>query len=378
MRFPLLSCRVSLASAILVIGAVPTAWAAPYSVTGAGSSIIDADPLSIPAPDYTSLESAVAAVNAGGSRDATTWTFLIRSDLAEANRMAIKVDVAMGGSIVFRPAPNTSPTVTFNNTAAPATSDFPNGQFSIGGSLVNPDDFFPQTQRIVIDGSNTPGKNSRDMTWQTTTAASSGQASVIDIYGNSQNNVVRNLRVLNNHRSNNAHGISLRDRPKGASATFPTLPGQDLRPHNNTVSNNDIQINGGASTTEGRGVNVTFAAASGSPAPTATYGLVIEDNDVSARTTGIRLNHVGGDAIGLGPVSAAIVRNNRIRITAPSGDLSTAIEHASRNGTENYTLTPSTATSSTASPRRPQVPTTASAPSTCKPGRTRRPTPIMW
>ena len=193
---------------LALLGMVTAVNSAPYNAIGAGSSTIG----TTGSEDYASLNAAVVAVNAALTRDASTWTFLIATDLTEPNNSFLGVTVDPAGAIVFKPAPTTAPVITFTRTNDNAATS---GNLIIGTSLdSNALSADTPTRNITIDGSNAANGTTRDLTITNSSTIVHSFSSLIAIFGDSDFITVKNTNIINANSGivSNVSGLSVRPR----------------------------------------------------------------------------------------------------------------------------------------------------------------------
>lgn len=235
-----------------------------------------------PGGDHATLYEACEAINNLGALTGGDWTFEIIANLTETNHVAIGQETG-GNTITFRPAPGIRPTITFDTPQAPL--GYP-AHWVIGSPRV----VDPMTGRvprvptrgIVIDGSNTPGGVTRDLTI-TNTPGATGRTSLVGIFGDSDGNTVRNCRLVGRHSgSTSTFGVVVQQ-------VFDLLEGvTDDIPDHNVVENNEV-VNTASGPAQGFWVGqVTY---SGAPVTTGSVGNVFRGNDIAARARGFFLSN---------------------------------------------------------------------------------------
>jgi hypothetical protein len=205
-----------------------TTAAATFSVGGGqGVSIVDAAGTG----DYTSLADAAQDFSSYAPGCTGDWTLLIRSDLTEPNNVAFGNDTN-GHKVTMKPAPSTSPVITFTTTTRPATGIW-DAALCIGTSttLTSNVDFPTTTSNFTIDGSNTEDGTSRDMTIRNTPGLDSTANIVCRVVCGSANVAFKNLIV-----DNLSSGTSTTD-AICIEFTSRRADGIDYHPTNGTVTN---------------------------------------------------------------------------------------------------------------------------------------------
>ncbi len=145
---------------------------------------------------YTTLKAAcddVMLQGVGGN-----ITFYITSDLTEPANVGLAVNTA-GFTITFKPSVGVVPTITYTQTADNAGSS---GAWVIGLTTASGAPLVP-THNIVIDGSNTVGGTTRDLTF---VSASGTNAYPFRIRGDNDNITIKNC-IMTAGLSTIAYGI---------------------------------------------------------------------------------------------------------------------------------------------------------------------------
>lgn len=153
------------------------------------------------ADNFTTLREAASFLN-GLTTFSGDMLFYITSDLEEDctnSGIGIGIDPSPF-TITFKPAPNTSPTISFHYPND--VNAGPSGAFIIGMTHDNNlawGDATP-TRNIIFDGSNTPGGTTRDMTITNTTGTHRNGMPLL-LIGDVQNVTIKNLNVY--HQATN-------------------------------------------------------------------------------------------------------------------------------------------------------------------------------
>ncbi len=217
-------------------------------------------------PDYATLKAAADAANAGGVTG--NVTLLVTSNLTEAAEVGLGVNTG-GFSFTIKPAPGVSPVVTFTTTTLAAdAAAYIQGHFVVGSATRNPAALVP-TNNVVIDGSNTVGGTTRDMTFRS--ASTANYRPTIRSFGSNDNLTIKNLVV--DHLITGAGGAIL-------VSTYGPDGADDL-----TIENNSITSTGGASTSA---ITVARSALIAGPTNSAT-GMRIVGNALTFRLRGANI-----------------------------------------------------------------------------------------
>lgn len=158
---------------------------------------------------YATLAAAFADVTALGLSG--TVTFYIDGDLSEtgANVVVNRADLSATNNLVIKPATGKAPTITFSGCVATA------GATQYTGLTLN------NTSYVTIDGSNTVGGTTRDLTLKMNDATNGRM--LIQLYGNCDNVTTKNLVISYQApmSTNNAtRGVYLNGQSTGACDNF--------------------------------------------------------------------------------------------------------------------------------------------------------------
>ncbi len=236
--------------------------------------------------DYASLAAAATAFNGVAGGINANWEIRILGNLTEAANLSFANTVAAGKTVTIRPAPATTPTITFTQTA---DNTGPSGHLVIG-SLHTAYTMF-KMDGFTIDGSNTPGGSTRDLTITNSSASYTGSR-LIMVVGDSDGVTVKNLNLINNNTNAGSSAYCVNFRLRVSSA-----------PDNGLIQNNYLIAQGSA---VGQGI---FFDGSTATAAVGIVGTTIRDNLILARARGIFLTYVGNITI----------RDNRIRMNMTGG-----------------------------------------------------------
>ncbi|MGQ9559868.1 MAG: T9SS type A sorting domain-containing protein [Candidatus Oleimicrobiaceae bacterium] len=232
-------------------------------------------------PDYPSLKAACDALN---QRLITgDCTFFITSDLTEPVNVALGVNAAPY-MVTFKPAPGVVPTITFTqSTDAPSAGI--SGAWVIGTKDLATTAQVVTTGNIVIDGSNTEGGTTRDMT-VTTAATAHGNATPLRLIGDVNRIIVKNVQVV--AQQSVTYGLLLTYRYDSGLGKF-------LVPDTVTVENCQI-VNTVKSSAQGLAISTYGTPPAGTPL-VSPQAIVFRGNTITAKTRGIFLNYAGSTDI---------------------------------------------------------------------------------
>lgn len=284
--------------ALAMAGLCASAMAATFSGSGgAGSSTIPGD--------YPSLAAAAADFSNSATPVTGDYTFLIAGDLIEPNNVAFGKDTGTN-KVRIKPAVGTTPTITFTSTSSLASSAGWNGHLVIGTtSTLNKLDQLTTTSNFIIDGSNTVGGVSRDLTIKNTVAETTVGQFVIQVIGGCQNVEIRNATVVADQTTTNLVeqiAIEVNSRRVGTISYHPTglvIDNCDLRTPN-AYNGQAIVCRQNSTATSGGGA----VAAGGAQA-----NMRVTSNTI---TGSLRL-------MWLGMNSDTVIENNTLRANAKLG-----------------------------------------------------------
>lgn len=249
-------------------------------------------------PEYATLKAAVDALTASGVNGPVTMYFTESKTYTETENVALlPTGTSATNTITFKPYTGVTAIVSFTKTT---DNTGLSGGWIIGAKDVTTTSatnygitIADSASYITIDGSNTNGGTTRDLTVQTPSTVN-GNTNPIRIFGNVNNITVKNVVITTYQSVSYAVNITPR---------FSTI---NYIPDNITVENCAITNNTG-SAAQGIGV-----AQSGTVTVFPT-GYVFRDNYIRAKTRGIFMNGGG---------SADIYRNKIIVIQNGTGNLS--------------------------------------------------------
>jgi len=251
--------------------------------------------------DYATLSAASIAFNGVAGGINREWTLAILENLTEAANLGFANSFGAGGKLIIKPAATVTPTITFTQTTAQAGTAF-FGHLIIGSYAIDiaagPNIVPSLTNTIAsngnyeIDGSNTVGGTTRDLTITTGEATTlvSAANNLIRIIGDSDGVVIKNTRVVFNDTGGTATAIGL----AGC-----VISATNLAPDNVTLQNNLIQSSVITGTSiNGAGIGTTLAASGTIPAGSiAIQNLTVVDNTIRANQRGVFMNGVGNATV---------------------------------------------------------------------------------
>jgi len=155
---------------------------------------------------YATLKAATDDLNAVGMSG--NVLFSIISDISET--APVKIAVATGSyTITIKPAATVTPTLTFSGCVTTA------GATQYSGFAVD------NTNNVIIDGSNTTGGTTKDMTFKMNDGTNG--RNIIQLFGNCDNSSVKNLNIIYQapmSTANTTRGIYLNGQSTGACDNF--------------------------------------------------------------------------------------------------------------------------------------------------------------
>ncbi|MGI8907169.1 MAG: hypothetical protein ACR2IE_11840 [Candidatus Sumerlaeaceae bacterium] len=274
------------------------------------------------AADYISLADAASsfsAVAGGINRD---WTLQINNSTSETANSFFGNTFGASGKLTIKPAVGTTPIIHFTNLVAGAGVF---GHMVIGtSSAAAPTSatVVASNNNYVIDGSNTVGGTTRDLTFLVT--GNGNQNNMVSVFGDNEGVVIKNAIWQMNDNTGSVAGV----RFVGGLANNPG--GIPVIPDNGVVTNNlfnSPSSNNGFGIQTGLGGNGTVPAGAG-----AVNNLTITDNDFFVRQRGVFLNGIG---------STTVARNNFTigSSLSTAGFVYTAIFPLNNNTTTGWTHT---------------------------------------
>lgn len=299
-----------------VVFAAPV-WAVPFdSSSGAPAVAILA---AGGGGDYTTLAEASAAFSGVAGGIHRPWTLQINDGVyIEAEDSFFAQTFGPSGSLTIKPATGAQPVVDFIATATHLTYQ---GQIIFGAkgdaNWYDPANNAPSNNAFTIDGSNTVGGISRDLTLQS--SVSSPQRQLVRVVGDNDGVVIKNLIVRKSDPSSTIYVCI------GLGAVRLSALG-DLTPDGCLIQNCELTAQGSGPS----GFGVEAYNSNGF----LSFGVAIDnvrvlDNTIVAKQRGVFLSRV----------ASATVANNDITIQNGSSGLYSyqGIFHYNANGTVGWT-----------------------------------------
>jgi parallel beta-helix repeat protein len=247
---------------------------------------------------YSLLSDAIYDLNNKGMSG--NVTFHINADITETDDIRLGVNT-QDYTLTIKPAPGASPTINLqqgNTTTGDATVI--TGAFIIGSPVANKTNMV-YTNNLVIDGSNTEDGTTRDMIIQG--PVTTNQKSVIAIFGDNDNVMVKNCVIINNCSNQYANACFI-------VTNYVTINEGDqsvnnFSPDNLTIQNNELY------SLYGGGSDGIYINNNGGTPTTGMVGLLIEENIISSAYRGIRVSYTDEAKISGNTISVnQVVSNN--------------------------------------------------------------------
>jgi hypothetical protein len=310
------ACFLSLA--LMLTG---SAMAVPFDNSAGGPAVAVVN--SAGGGDYTSLADAISAFNAVAGNINRPWTLQIASDLTETTNIFVGNTFGAGGSLTIKPAPATTPTIQFTDATTPAGIF---GHFVFGvnsGALPDTPNYRPSDGNYIIDGSNTDGGTTRDLTIQVGTPATpiaSTNNRLIRIFGETHGVIIRNcvLNIYDTAGTISAIALAGGQVPNGGTSVAPDRT-QIINNLINSVSNSNNSF----------GIDSTMAANGTAATGTSFDDTVISGNTINAQQRGIFMNGFAN----------TLVEANTVNLTGSLGTIThQGIFHFNSNGVSPFTV----------------------------------------
>jgi hypothetical protein len=240
--------------------------------------------------DYALLSDAAFAFSSVAGGINRPWTLQVISDITETSSTCpFGNDFGIDGSLTIKPAPSQTPTITFTSTVAP---------LGIFGHVVFGFRFDQVTVtaatscetngKFTIDGSNSPGGTTRDLTFRMVGVNSAGNR-IIRIWGNNDGVVIKNLNVIyQGDPAGTCEAVAL----AMGTYTGDTVP---LTPDNTLIENCYIESTPLA--TSGYAISGSTAANGTLPTGNAAQGTIIRNCDLVGKQRVIFGNGYGSTTI---------------------------------------------------------------------------------
>ena len=243
-------------------------------------------------PQFATLGEAFDAINS--SNISGNCNFYITSNINEPNTGGIGIGLAKNPApytITFKPYTGVQPVVTLNYPSDGNSG--PSGALIIGiptaGNISW--DSLKTTRNIIIDGSNTPGGTTRDLTIQTSTTAHRNGMPMV-IVGDVSDVTIKNTNIYYKPQTVSTAGNLFIGAVMVRSRNY---LGQDWVPRNLVFENNHLsgKFEGVAQNAQGYGVYQ-----SGTPLPADyPYNITLRKNLIEGKRRGITLYRAGSHTI---------------------------------------------------------------------------------
>jgi hypothetical protein len=255
--------------------------------------------------DYSSLAAAASAFSSVSGGINREWTLQVTGDLTETAPVYFGNTFGPGGKLIIKPAPSTQPTILFQCTSGPQ-GIYGDMVFGVtNGNLPTAANDRPSDGNYVIDGSNTVGGTTRDLTLKMEgTNDSNGR--VVRVWGDTWNMVIKNTNIIARRTAsaatNPSYAIGV-----AAGQTSDTIP-VSRRPNGLTIESCYLESNSALST-YGNAIEFSVTANGQLPA-----GIGIEN--VTVRNCTIVSKQRGNLFTGL---YSGVIEGNSITITSGTG-----------------------------------------------------------
>ena len=294
--------------AVLTMLLVSTMWGQL-----SGTYYIGATPASRPGggdPEYSTLSTAIAALNTNGVSGPCIFYFLDASYTEAANVAVAYAGSSATNTVTFKPYTGVTTTINFTQLGDNAG---PSGLWVIG-SNTTASYTLVKTDYLTIDGSNTNGGTTRDLSITNVENSVAFQYG-IRIVGDNDNVTIKNINLtLTETGGSSTYGILITARNQTAT---------NYIPDNTTVENCNVTVTG-SNAGQAIAVSPSGTITSGQ-APT---GIIIRNNTITARTRGVFMNQA---------VNYSIYGNTISINQTNTGSLSHGIYAFSTNGITSHT-----------------------------------------
>jgi hypothetical protein len=274
LRLASILCCTILSSASL-LSALPYNGSGTYTVGGGGQYAT----LSAFGDDFTALTSGMTG----------DTTISIVSNLTETTNTLLAAPTN-GFKLVIKPAPTVSPLVTFQKTSSNGTgATIWEGQLVVGPAGYTDLTTYKNMPNVEIDGSNTIGGTTRDMTF---TNASPGPTETVNrcmvrFVGDTDNAIVRNL-IVDSVTSGSSDNLGIDFMARHGAAP----DNADHVPDNCQVRNCFVRCSHGVN-----GVGVRWTSSGTIASGTAATGAVVRDSEVRGSVRAIFFNFNAGGTV---------------------------------------------------------------------------------
>lgn len=162
-----------------------------------------------PGNDYNSLAEAATAFSSVSGGINREWTLEISGDLTETSASYFGNVFGPAGKLTIKPQAGKQPTVTFTIPSPPA-GIYGDIVFGVSdGNAVSSTNDRPSDGNYVIDGSNTVGGTTRDLTFLIPSTHNDPMGQLLRIWGDTKNMVVKNVRLINNDSTGTGRCIGI-------------------------------------------------------------------------------------------------------------------------------------------------------------------------
>jgi len=167
-------------------------FAIPFDNSSGGPAVATVGPSGA---DYSSLAAAASAFSSVSGGINREWTLQVTGDLTTTAPVYFGNTFTTGGKLIIKPAPSTQPTILFQCTSAPS-GIYGDMVFGVtDGNAPTAANDRPSDGNYVIDGSNTVGGTTRDLTLKME-GTNDANGRVIRVWGDTWNMVIKNTNII--------------------------------------------------------------------------------------------------------------------------------------------------------------------------------------
>ncbi|MCX7625665.1 MAG: hypothetical protein N2Z21_05575 [Candidatus Sumerlaeaceae bacterium] len=260
-------------------------YAIPFDSSSGGPEKATVGP--DPGNDYSTLAAAATAFSSVSGGINREWTLEITGNLTETAASYFGNVFGPGGKLIIKPKVGTQPTVSFTIGSAPPGIY---GCIVFGvtdGQLPTAANDRPSNGNFVIDGSNTVGGTTRDLTFQIPATHNDPMVRVVRIWGDTKNMVIKNLRVINYDNSGSGHCIGL---ASGSTSDATPVP---RKVDGLVIDNCYLESKPGG--TSGFGVDTSITANGSLPSGQCPSDITVRNCTIVAKQRGIFLHMASGN-----------------------------------------------------------------------------------
>ncbi len=223
-------------------------------------------------PDYSTLSTAITALNASGVSGPCIFYFLDASYTEPANVAVAYTGSSATNTVTFKPYTGVTTTINFTQLADNAG---PSGCWVIGSNTIASYTLV-KTDYLIIDGSNTNGGTTRDLSLTNVENTPAFQYG-IRIVGDNDNVTIKNINLtLTETGGSSTYGILITARNQTAT---------NYIPDNTIIDNCNVTVTG-----SNAGQAIAVSPSGTITAGQAPTGIIVRNNTITARTRGVFMN----------------------------------------------------------------------------------------